>query len=257
MTLDSSYRRILNRMGYYGYQQGLILSHLAQEGGWNSHLRNCRDFIMKSVKFFSPDIVTILGSGWLLDIPLKEMLEMNCKVNLVDIIHPPQVAEQVAALENVTLIEDDVSGGLILNVWKLASGSPFRRKKPLTSAKIPLYEPRFETGLVVSANILTQIETLPVELIRKKLKADNEEINDFRKRVQEKHIEFLSGKSSVLITDVCEIISESSGNIREEPTILASLPDARFKDEWEWNFEPVRQDFYRKKSLFRVVASAF
>ena len=190
MTLDPTYRRILHRMGYYSYQQGLIISHLAQEGGWNSHLRNCRDFIMKSVKFFNPDIVTIFGSGWLLDIPLKEMLEMNCRVNLVDIIHPPQVARQVAGLGKVTLIEDDVSGGLILNIWKLASGSFFRTKKPITSAEIPLYKPRFETGLAVSANILTQIESLPVEFIRKKLKANDEEIIDFRKRVQEKHIEF-------------------------------------------------------------------
>lgn len=257
MTLDASYRRILHRMGYYNYQQGLIHSHIAQEGGWNSHLRNCRDFIMKSVRFFHPDIVTILGSGWLLEIPLNEILEMNCRVNLIDIVHPPQLVEQIAGLEKVKFIEDDVSGGLILNVWKLASGSLFRRKKPINSVEIPLYKPRFDTGLIVSANILTQIESLPVELIRRKLKADDEEINDFRKRIQEKHIEFLSGKNSVLLTDVCEIIKESSGNIREEPTLLAALPEARFKDEWEWNFEPVRPDFYRRKSLFRIVASAF
>ncbi|NSW95200.1 MAG: hypothetical protein HPY62_10890 [Bacteroidales bacterium] len=256
MTLDLSYRRILHRMGYYEYQQGLILSHIAQEGGWNSHLMNCRKFIMASMEFFKPEIVTVLGSGWLLDIPLEEMLGFNCRINLVDIIHPPQVIEQVAGIEKVKLIEDDVSAGLILRTWKMTSGFPFKKKRTFLSAEIPLYRPEFETGLVVSANILTQIESLPVRLIRKRIKARDEDIYDFRKRVQERHLEFLAGKNAVLISDISEITEEKTGKIIEEPTLLTVIPEARFKEEWKWNFEPVRPDFYRKKSIFRVVALA-
>lgn len=256
MTLDPSYRRVLHRMGYYEYQQGLILSHIAQEGSWNSHLDNCRKFIINSLEFFRPEIVTILGSGWLLDIPLREMLEMTCRINLVDIIHPPQVAEQVAGLDKVKLIEDDISGGLIMIMWEMTSGFPFRKSKSVAAIEIPLYKPEFETGLVVSANILTQLESLPVKLIRKRLKAQEEEINSIRRRIQERHIEFLAGKNAVLITDVSEIVEDSTGETKEEPTLLAVLPEARFREEWKWNFEPVRPDFYRKKSIFRVVASA-
>ncbi|HAX94130.1 MAG TPA: hypothetical protein DCY25_09355, partial [Bacteroidales bacterium] len=108
MTYSLTYRRVLNRMGYYNYQRGLIYHHLDEEGSWNSHLGNCRAFILKAMELRKPSKVTVLGSGWLLDLPLKEMAETGAEICLVDIVHPPEVKEQVAGLGKVTLIEDDV-----------------------------------------------------------------------------------------------------------------------------------------------------
>ena len=65
MTHSISYRRILNRMGYYDYQNGLIYNHLNQEGGWDSHLDHCRNFINRALDYYKPEKVTVLGSGWL------------------------------------------------------------------------------------------------------------------------------------------------------------------------------------------------
>jgi hypothetical protein len=154
MAHSISYRRILSRMGYYNYQRGLIFHHLNEEGSWNSHLSNCRNFILKAVDFYKPSKVTVLGSGWLLDLPLKELIDTVTEINLVDIIHPPEVKEQVADLKKVILKEEDVSGGLIEEVWKKSGRKTFlNRLKSLEVIEIPEYHPQFDSGMIISLNI--------------------------------------------------------------------------------------------------------
>ena len=117
MAHSESYRRMLSRMGYYNYQQGLIYRHLNQEGGWDVHLERCRSFILRALDYYRPGKVTVLGSGWLLDLPLSEMAGMTDEISLVDIVHPPGVNQQVASLKKVKISEQDITGGLILEVW--------------------------------------------------------------------------------------------------------------------------------------------
>ena len=49
---------------------------------------------MKALDYYKPLNVTVLGSGWLLDLPLAEMLEKTEMIYLVDIVHPPEVVMQ-------------------------------------------------------------------------------------------------------------------------------------------------------------------
>jgi len=74
-------------MGYYNYQNGLIIHHVNQEGGWESHQERCRSFILKALELYKPQKVTVLGSGWLLELPFAELIEQTEKVCLIDIIH--------------------------------------------------------------------------------------------------------------------------------------------------------------------------
>ncbi len=255
MAHSMSYRTILNRMGYYNYQQGLIFHHLDEEGSWNNHLKNCRNFIMKALDYYKPSKVTVLGSGWLLDLPLKEMTDMVTEVNLVDIIHPPEVKEQVAGMNKVILREEDISGGLINEVWQEAGRRTFlNRLRSLDEIIVTEYQPGFETGMVISLNILTQLETLPLEFLRKKSLKNEESFLRFRARVQSEHMSFLKKHESVLITDVSEVITDKSGNVTENPSLLAALPEAKLREEWTWDFDLKRSDFYSKKSVFRVSA---
>ena len=125
MTHSLSYRRMLTRMGYYNYQNGLIYRHINQEGGWENHLEHCRSIIIKALDLFKPEKVTVLGSGWLLDLPLAELVERTQKICLVDIVHPPDVISQVERFKNVELIEQDVTGGLIEEVWQKEENTSF------------------------------------------------------------------------------------------------------------------------------------
>jgi hypothetical protein len=255
MAHSMSYRRILHRMGYYNYQQGLIFHHLDEEGSWNNHLKNCRNFILKGLDYFKPSKVTVLGSGWLLDLPLKEMTDLVTEVNLVDIIHPPEVKEQVAGMNKVILREEDISGGLINEVWQKAGYRIFLNKlRSPDDIPVNEYQPGFETGMVISLNILTQLENLPLEFLRKKSLKDEEGFLRFRTRVQSEHISFLRKHESVLITDISEVITSRSGNVVENPSLLSALPEAKLREEWTWDFDLRKSDYYSKKSVFRVSA---
>jgi hypothetical protein len=255
MPYTASYRRILHRMGYYNYQQGLIFHHLNQEGGWDNHLKHCREFILKALDFYKPAVVTVLGTGWLLDLPLKEMTERTDLINLVDVLHPPEVKRQVADIKNVVLREDDVTGGLILNIWRKA-GPRFilNRLRSIRDIEVPGYQPQFDTGMIISLNIMTQLESLPLAFLKKRSKCTEEDYLNFRREIQSKHLSFLKNRKSVLITDLSEVVTESSGNISEISSVIIDLPEGKYREDWTWDFDLIRSDFYNKRSVFKVSA---
>ncbi len=258
MTHSISYRRILNKMGYYDYQNGLIYNHLTQEGGWDSHLDSSRKLIVRVLEYYKPDTVTVVGSGWLLDLPLAEMLEQTRRVYLVDIIHPPQVKKQAGALENIVLVEEDVSGGLIEEVWNKTKGIRlFNKVRSLESITIPEYIPGFDPGFVISLNILTQLESRIISWLSKKTSVNDEELKQFRKQIQEKHIEFLKRQRSLLISDYAEIVTKKSGEITTIPTLFTDLPDGLFSEEWTWDYDLKGRENYNSRSVIKVVSVAF
>jgi hypothetical protein len=255
MTHSQSYRRILSRMGYYDYQNGLIYRHLNQEGGWDNHLEKCRRFVSRAIEFYKPEKVTVLGSGWLLELPLAEMVEKSIKVRLLDIVHPPDVIKQTGNLKNVELVELDLTGGLVEEVWQKAGKYRLLNKlKSLKNIVIPEFNTEDDPGMVISLNLLTQLESLPVDLLRKRSKVSEDEITRFRAEIQTKHIDFLKKYKSVLISDYNETFTSKSIEIESVKTLLADLPNGIFKEEWTWEFDLKGVDFYTRRSEMQVVA---
>ena len=254
MTLNPAYRRILHKMGYYNYQQGLIYRHLNQGKGWISHEEHCRKFIIKALDFYKPEKVTVYGSGWLLDLPLTEMAERVSRISLVDIIHPPEVITQTKGFKNIQIIEEDVTGGLIEEVWKKAGNRTFvNRLSSLKGISVCEYQPVDDPGLAISLNILTQLESLPEKLLRKKSRVNEECLKNFRKEIQQKHIRFLEKHNTVLISDMTEIFMKEGGESVQNDTILAELPAGKVREEWIWDFDLKGKDYNQKKSVFKVV----
>jgi hypothetical protein len=255
MSLDETQRRILHRLDYYNYQHGFIVRHLKQGTGWDAHLEKCRRFILKSLEIHKPAKVTVLGSGWLLELPLAEIIEKVENVYLVDVVHPPEVIQQVSKIPAVKLLTEDVSGGLIEEIWKKTSKLPFFRKlDSLKEITIPEYKPDFDPGMVISLNILSQLEVLPLRYLTKKSKADEVELKAFRKEIQYKHVNFLKRYKSVLITDLTEIFTDKSGNKSEKVSIITELPAGQYRDDWTWDFDLLGSDFHGKRSVMEVAA---
>jgi hypothetical protein len=241
-------------MGYYNYQNGLIIHHVNQNGGWEDHQVHCRRLIEKALELYKPEKITVLGSGWLLELPVAEMIEQTKTVCLIDIIHPPDVISQVGSYANVELIEQDVTGGLIEEVWQKTRKYSFVRKmKSLGDIIVPEFKPDSDPGMVISLNILTQLESLLVSYIKKRAKIKEENFDLFRTAIQKKHLDFLRKHTSVLITDFAEVITNSTGNVRNIPTLLTDLPVCRVKEEWTWDFDHTGADFYNSRSKFKVV----
>jgi hypothetical protein len=255
MTYSPEYRRILTRMGYYDYQSRLIYRHLNQAGGWDSHTLHSRDFILRAVNHVNPKIVTVLGSGWLLELPVAELLQIVDRINLVDIVHPPDLVAQAASISKLKLVEQDVSGGLITEVWNGMKGYSFlKKRRTLSGINIPDYDPGFEAGMVISLNILTQLESLPVAFIKKRSTIKEPEYEEFRKRIQEKHIAFLQQHKSVLISDSEEQFVYTDGRTETVCTLLASLPRAGMSEEWQWDYDLKGDESYTRKSIMNVKA---
>jgi hypothetical protein len=255
MSHSLTYRRMLTRMGYYNYQNGLIYRHINQEGAWENHLDRCRQFIIRALDFYNPEKITVLGSGWLLDFPLIEIIERTKRICLIDIVHPPDVINQAGRFKNVELIEQDLTGGLIEEVWQMSKNfSLIKRSQMLKNIIVPEYKPHEDPGLVVSLNILTQLESLLVNFIKKRSKIKEEEINLFRAEVQKQHISFLMKHRSVLITDLAEVITSRTGSVETIPTMITDLPSCRVCEEWNWNFDVKGTDLYNSRSYFKVLA---
>ncbi len=254
MTESGDYKRILARLGYYDYQQGLIYRNMNQKGGWEAHLANSRSFILEEIAYSKPSKITVLGSGWLLDLPLAELVEMVNEIILIDIVHPPQVREQTAGFPNVRLIEDDVSGGLIAEVWKKAGrGVFFKKRDTLKDISVPVYK-LYDPGTVISLNILTQLEVLPVRLLEKRREINADSIMAFRKKIQNNHIETLKEHHSLLIADVKEIFTYSDGTVAKDNTMVADVPGETVVRRWRWDFDMEGVDYHKKKSYMDVIA---
>lgn len=258
MSYSESYRRMLTRMRYFDYQHGFINRHIHQEGGWKPHQERCRKLIMQAVDIYRPERITVLGSGWLLELPLAEMMERAGEIILIDIIHPPDVHDQTKGLEKIKLIEEDVTGGLIEEVWNKAGRRNFLNKLPsLEDIVIPDYSPLEEPGLILSLNLLTQLEYLPLKLLKAKTKAAEPEFNHFREEVQKSHLRFLMQHPSLLITDVDAVYTDVKGNVSGKKTAFTEIPQGKVNDEWIWDFDLRFSDYNRKKSVLKIKAVIF
>ncbi|MGD0340814.1 MAG: hypothetical protein ABSA76_03785 [Bacteroidales bacterium] len=257
MTHNESYKNVINKFGYPRYQWGLITHHSEQGKGWDSHLANCRQFILKAVDFYKPDKVTVFGSGWLLDLPLAELLDRNIKVSLNDIIHPPEVIKQVSGLKDVELIERDATGGLVEEVYeKCRKISPFRKLQSLSDIIIPELTLDEDPGLVVSLNLISQLDVLPIKYLRKRARVPEEQFEKFRIAVQQKHIDFLLKHPSVMITDTVEVYTNKgkSDNPDDFQWVVADLPEGKYKEEWTWDFDLYKSGSHEKRSVLKVIA---
>ena len=119
---------------------------------------------------------------------------------------------------------------------------------------VPEYKPDGDPGMVISLNILTQLESLLIDFLKKRSKIRKEEFDLFRTEVQKKHIDFLRKYRSVLVTDYAEVITNRSGSIKTIPTLVTDLFPCQFSEEWTWNFDQTGADLFNSKSQFKVVA---
>jgi len=242
-------RRLLRNFGYPADQQGIINRYLRERGQWDNHLWRCRKYINETVRYYKPPLVTILGSGWLLDIPLEELAGKCRKVNLVDLMHPRQVKHKVSKLGNVKLYEQDISGGLLKEIWR-----SYREGGDVNSIRMPLYEPGFEAGMVFSVNILTQLDSLPADYLVRKKVMTYKELRQLRQGMQRSHIRYLEASDSVLISDYIEYLKTENRVTECNELLFSSLPEGRRIEEWIWDFDNSGNYYSGKRVSFGVKA---
>jgi hypothetical protein len=230
---------ILRRMKYISDQEGILEKYLEEHEGWKEHLQNSKEFIMECVIKHKPQSVVVMGSGWLLDVPFKELAAECKRVYLADIWHPRQIRMMVRDYPNCSLIYTDLTGGAVSWIYSMVkSYRKTGKKDSLKSFSFSKPELPDDETYLVSLNIINQLDIMLINWLNKFIKFPDEEINFFRKKIQENHLELLKPGHSCLICDQKEITLDRKNQVvSTKKPVYADLPKAIRKKEWKWYFD--------------------
>jgi len=230
---------IIRRMGFVHDQEGIMNRYLGESAQWKHHLEKTRSFIAGSFSGARADSVAVLGSGWLLDVPLDELRQRFSQVFLVDIYHPPQIRKKLAGTQGVELVEEDLSGGAIDQVWNLLrkykSSIPAARLVEEISLSTPASGIRADA--LISVNLLNQLDIILCDHIRRKLPFQQELSVSFRAAIQSFHLAWLTKKPGCLIADTQEHRIPHKGQASSKRLLYTDLPEGIRRDRWEWDFD--------------------
>lgn len=247
-------RHKLRKMKYLNDQQGIMNRYIREKENWDKHIQESKKFILKSAKNKEKGKVVVLGSGWLLDLPLQELSEMFQEVVLVDIVHPKQIVKKVSNYSNVKLLKADITGGMIDYFYENVK----RNMKLLVPTNTFSFNLPKNTDFVISLNIMCQLHIILVDYLKTTNLFSKLELKEFDKNIQRMHLEMLPEKKTCLITDIEEeILTEDDQTIGVNPLIHVDLPEGNLSKTWQWKFDSkmtYREDY---KTYFNTRAIDF
>jgi hypothetical protein len=245
-------KNIPKRMGFITDQKGILRRYIREREHWESHLMNCHKFIVDNMNNQKFSNIAFLGSGWWLDIPVEQVINNFSRVFMVDIFHPRQIKHRAAKIDNLELIEYDITGGVIEEVYQKV-----REKKKLSVSLNITSVPELNFSgntLIVSINILNQLDNLIVEWIQSKL-GPNIESTPMQHQIQLNHINFIQENKGILISDVEEINRDPKGSlVSSRSLVFPEFPDALIHKEWVWKFDT--HGLYREGLLTNFTVKA-
>ena len=252
----NDHAKIIRRMGFVKDQEGIMNRYIGESAQWQHHLEKTRSFIAASFTGSQDKSVAVLGSGWLLDVPLEELRLRFEQIYLVDIHHPPQIRKKIAGMEGVELVEEDLSGGAVEQVWKLL----WKNKTKIPAARlvneISLVPPLtgIQPDALISVNLLNQLDILLCDHIRRKLPYQQELSLTFRAAIQAFHLDWITKKAGCLVTDTTEHRIPQKGAASSKPLLYTDLPEGIRGDSWQWDFDT--RGTYHPGSLTRMEVQA-
>jgi hypothetical protein len=244
-------RSIYQKMGFYSDQSGIIRRYKREVEFWEEHLKKTKESILICSGNKNKNKIAILGSGWLLDIPMEEISQLFSEIWLFDICHP-KVIKELYNGENIHFIETDLSG-FALPVYKMCKSA--RKITPeIVNALTPEFSYNFQSfDYVVSCNILDQLDDLLIEYIRRNSIISKEIEKSLRIKLQEIHISSLPDNKSLIITDVQELIVDANNSIiSEKQLIYSKMKNRKSKMEWIWKFDNLRMYSNVGNTWFKV-----
>lgn len=233
-------KKILRKMGYFRDQRGIANRFLNERDSWQEHLENTRRFILKCAARTREESATILGSGWWLDLPFAELARRFSPLRFVDIVHPPEIRKKAEKYPEIELVEDDLTGGVVRNVFEAVRNRK-KESKPITATLNAYgYKPDFNPGFVISVNILSQLDALLTDYWTEFIREDENNLNRFREALQQQHLRFLGQQDSCLISDVAERKQYRNGNVVRKTLLHVGFPQGDQKQSWVWTFDTAR-----------------
>lgn len=248
----STLNAIARRTGYVRDQKGILNRYVRENENWKQHLEHTKAFILESVKNIKQrGSIAFLGSGWLLDVPLDEAAKLFDDVYLYDIVHPEQVVVKTKKMKNVHLVTCDLTGGAVALAEKCTSFDEF----VAGLSTLSLSEDFSQFDMVVSVNILNQLDIILCDYLIEKFSVIEEQLIPVRQFVQQFHIDTLPIGKTCVITDF-EEENESmvDGSKTNKKLLYCSFPECRNKKEWTWIFDTNQRYHKNQKTILHVMA---
>ena len=213
--------------------------YLRESSQWKQHLEKTRNFISDSFAHTEAETVAVLGSGWLLDVPLDHLVQRFRHVYLVDIHHPIQIRKLTAGMSQVELIEADLTGGAIEKIWQYSRENKKASKDELDLDQIPLDPPlaHIQPDALISVNLLNQLDIILCDYILKQKPFQQEALTPFRAAIQAFHLDWISKKPACLVSDILEEVVDKNGVKSSKALLYTHLPEAMREDRWWWDFD--------------------
>ena len=200
--------------------------YLRESSFWDMHLQNTRNFIQHAFQDTQIKTVAVLGSGWLLDVPLKWMRKRFEQVYLVDIHHPVQIRKKVSSMNHVELVEAELSGGAVEQIWEMTRSNPALMNGHVAD-HLTLTPPlsHLHADAVISLNLLNQLDIVLCDFLSGFSYFQQEPQDPIRRAIQDFHLQWIRQTPGCLISDVQEILSDRSGNKVSKSLLYTGLPE--------------------------------
>ncbi len=204
----------IKEMRYCEDQIGIFDRYQNEFDNWEPHLLNTRRFILENCSCQNQKPVAVLGSGWLLDVPVMDLLQKFPKIVCYDIKHPEEILYKFRNNKNVEFVQFDLTGGAAQYFFKLSK----RKMKPDISIldfsykKIDFSE--FE--MIISLNLLNQLDRLIIDYLANFKRYSADDLQNISKTIQQNHIDNITGQNAILIFDYEELRFKNGRLIHSE-----------------------------------------
>lgn len=224
------------RVGYLRGQLGIKVRHRQCRRAWRTHLELTKMAILSAIQgCIQRRKCLILGSGRLLDIPLRELSQQFREVILVDTVHPLTAYAAAAWYRNVRLVCADVTETAeeLVRIARRHDIS-LPRATPTRFCNDP------EIDYVASVNLLSQLAYLPGVFLEKGARTEAE-VEAYSHDVLAAHLDYLQRLPGIvtLITDVEKLVLNKQGLTTERIDILHGVKLKSVGDEWTWKHVPL------------------
>ncbi len=199
----------------------------------------------------------MLGSGLLLEVPIKALAEKFERVYLVDIFHMPQVRREARKHFNVKLLTGDITG--IFAAMK--ENRPPGPHRPAPPPRIPHLK---EADLIVSCNCLTQLAGPFVQHFEATRGFSDLDSDKLAYQVMEQHANAIATEATgvgVIITDT-DRFAMQDGKIVSRTDLLKAYklpptPTMVHNEEWDLLIAPHPEEHPSHDYIHTVAAKVY
>jgi hypothetical protein len=233
----------LREMGFLKELIGIGSRYQRCRKAWTPHLENTRSYILECAKRCRRrQTVVVLGSGWLLDVPWKELGELFDKVIFVDLVHLRKVRKLTQGMKGTyEWVAADITG-LLRSIYDQMESRPRgARFSELTLTSVP---PRNfgNVSLMVSCNVLSQLPRIPEAWLRDRGLLFDSGNTALTQSLVLGHLELLrayAASEHCIVTDVESVAVSTTG----ENDSIHLVPDAQSllgipERDWWWEIAP-------------------